>query len=277
MNIFPSHGLAGAIVRELASEPVETSLLMDRLAKRGFKVTKQGVYKALAQLRAQDIAFLQKGKVILNAHWLQRLNHFVSVAQHQFLDPKLSAGHFANLRDGERITYSFKNPVLVDTFWNHVLYILFETIPDLKNWYAYCPHHWFLLAHRQDELSLMKYMADHNIHYLFTCGHRAPLDRYMKKDFDGNNAQYHTLEKPLHISNRYLFNVLGDYIIEAWYDASVAKRIESFYSMHNKVTDQDILTLQKIVSTHARTKFVISRNRKKAERLRRPLKKYFHS
>jgi hypothetical protein len=276
MSLFPAGGLAEAVVLELYQGPLETELLLKVLEKKGWRVTKQGVYKALKNLRDQEIALLHRGEVSLNVRWLARLERFVSLAQHAYFDPSASAGQFANLREGERIVYSFKNPVSVDTFWNHVLYILFETLPNVDRWFAYSPHHWFLLAHRKEELALMKFMAERKIRYLFTAGHRYPLDRFVAKDFDGTKAQYCMKEKPLLTSSRLLFNVVGDFVIEAQYDARVAEAIEAFYASHQKITQEGIEELEKIVKMPGRVRFSITRNRKKAEKWKKVLEKDFY-
>lgn len=275
MPLFPAHGLAEAIVLELREGPLETAILVRQLRAHGWHVTVQGVYKALQLLREEEIALLHRGEVSLNVRWLQRVERFLSFTQHAYFDSEAGAGSFLNLRDGERITYSFKNPVFVDAFWNHVLYLLLELLPELDRWYAYIPHHWFLLARRKEELALQQFMKKRECRYLLTVGSRLPLDRAVANDFDGVTSQYYMLEKPL-FSSRYYLNIIGDFLIEAQYDQKVADLIEAFYQSHKSMTPSALTELEAIVKTPGRATLTISRNHRKAQKWSTLFEKNFY-
>ncbi|MFA6447645.1 MAG: hypothetical protein WCW31_05345 [Patescibacteria group bacterium] len=280
MSLFPTPGLAEEIVQVLRRGPLEIEELRGILAKQGKAATKQGIYKALRFLRQHDMVLLVSGEAQLNVRWLQRMQSFVSFASRAYFDPTLQEGHFLQLRDGDRIQYSFKNPVQVDIFWNHVLYILFEAMPKLDRWYAYASHNWFLLARRSEELQLKNYMLRHGMRYLFTAGHRLPLDRSIAAEFDGVMSQYHMLEKPLFPKKKgslgTVLNIVGDYVIEALYDKQTAAKIEKFYATHDKRDKKTIFELEAIVAQPAKIRFVIQKNSAKAEKLTRLFEKNFY-
>ncbi len=279
MVLFPSSELAERIVEELRQGPLETVELIKRLQKTN-QVTVQGIYKALRSLRKQEIVLLQQREATLNLHWLHELESFATLAEHAYHDTQSQSGHFLQLHDGDRISYSFKNPIQVDAFWNHILYSLFAALPKTKQWFAYASHCWFLIGRRKEELTLQKFMARRGINYLFTVGHRSALDRVVSKDFDGTHAQYAMLGEPLFTKKRaYLgvvLNVFGPYIIEAHYDQATVDRIEHFYQTTTKLTPTSIKELEAIVALPSRIKFVISRNEKKAEKLARQFGKRFY-
>lgn len=280
MAIFPSSTLSEAIVLELGHGPLAMDGLRKALARRGISVTVQAVYKALRGLRQKGLVFLQKGEATLNIRWLQQLETFVSLAQHAYADPMVGNGNFLQLRDRDRIVYSFKNPVQVDAFWNHVLYILFAAHPKLDRWYAYSSHHWFLLGRRKEELALMGYMRRRGTRYLFTVGHRTSLDRAVAKDFDGDMAQYHMLDKP-HFPGRHnhlgiVLNVLGDYVIEAQYDKRTVDDIEAFYRTHARIEPRSMNELEERVTRRAKIRLVIMRDAAKAKKLTRLFEKNFY-
>jgi hypothetical protein len=280
MSLFPTPGLAEEIVQILRRGPLDVEELRTALAKQSKPATKQGVYKALRFLRQQDIVLLVRGEAQLNVHWLQRIQSFISLASRAYFNPNLQEGHFLQLRDGDRIQYSFKNPIQVDIFWNHVLYILFEAIPKLDRWYAYASHNWFLLGRRQEELDLKDFMLRHGIRYLFTAGHKSPLDRSIANEFDGVMAQYHMLDEPLFPKRKdnlgLVLNLVGDYIIEAQYDKQTTSRIEHFYAMHDKRDKQTVTELEKVVAEPAKIKFVIQKDSTKAKKLSRLFEKNFY-
>ncbi len=289
MSIFPGRGIAELIVVALRKGPLTVDALAEYVAKKYQKVTIQGMYKALRKLRAERIVILHKKKAVLDRTWIQKLERFVLVTEHAYKTPSGDSGHFLQMADGDRITYSFKDPLQVDIFNNHILYILFDALPNVDRWFAYAPHHWFMLARREEEIALMRHMNSKGIKYLFTSGYDGRLDRYIKKEFDGINAKYHMRERPLFKDKSYhqgiVINVFGDYIIEVRHDRETARKIDSFYkksqaglSHGNKegmLDPKKIDELKNIVSKQSHNKLSISRNAEKAERLRKIFGKNF--
>lgn len=280
MPLFPGPGLAEAIVLELHQGPLETETLLKRLYARGQQATKQGIYKALRALRANEIVFLNQGEASLSVRWLERLERFVTLTQHSYFDPLSQAGHFLNLADGERVTYTFKNPTSADAFWNHALYILFEANPTVRAWYAYAPHCWYMLARKKEEQALYRFINKHGARVLYTVGNTTALDRSIAKAFDGDKTQYHLRSTPLAPGRSerlgVVVNVVGDFVIEAEYESSIVDQIETFYRTHKMINQEQIKELEAIVTTPAKVKLTIRRNQKRAQKLARSLTKPFY-
>ncbi len=264
------------ILDHLQHGPVVMLDLIEKIKQQRPGTTKQGVYAALRQLKKQEVVVIHKGTASLNVTWLTQIGRYIEVAQHHYFKDEISIGHFANLQNGERIQYSFQNPVLTDAFWNHAVFILIETTPSDTPFIAYDPHVWFYLAHPENELALVEFVATHKRQYLVVSGANTPLDKYPKTLLDGTHAQYHALHKPLFKKNNYYLNIIGDFLIEAWIDAQIAKKIDQFYQEHVKYTDDVRNEFRTIVEQRGKSKLVISRNVKKAERLRKKLIKPFY-
>jgi len=123
-------------------------------------------------------------------------------------------------------------------------------------------------------------MRKPGIRYLFTAGHKSSLDRAIAKDFDGDMAQYHMLDKPL-FSGRHnhlgiVLNVFGDYVIEAQYDKRTVDDIEAFYQTHTRIEPQSINELEERVTRRAKIRLVIIRDAAKAKKLSRLFEKNFY-
>lgn len=280
MITFPKHGLDQKIVDKLQKGPLKTGDLIQLVKKISGPVTIQGIYKSLRSLKKEGIVLVEKKEAMLNQFWLQQMEKFTSLAKHAYRYPISDSGHFLQMEDGDRITYRFKDPIQVDIFWNHILYILFDAIPNLDRWYAYSSHCWFLLARRKDELALKEYMNKRSIKYLFTVGHKTSLDQFVRSDFDGINSKYHMLTKPLFIEKvnnlGIVLNIVGDYIIQAQYDKITTDKIEKFYETHTRVDTESTKELEEIVSNGGQIKFVIMRNAKKANKLSKLFEKNFY-
>ncbi len=280
MISFPTSKLAEKIVEALCQGPLKTPELIENLKKMKVHATVQGIYKSLRMLRKQHIALLYKKEVVLNQSWLQQLQKFTLLAEHAYRHPISGSGHFLQMKNGDRITYEFKDPIQVDIFWNHVLYVLFDALPKTDRWYAYASHCWFLLGRRKDELALQDYMKARKILYLFTVGHNTSLDRAVRKDFDGTHSKYHMLEKPLFGKRKnnlgIVLNIVGDYIIEAQYDKKVTDAIESFYKTNTVINSDNVTQLEGIVSSPSQIRFTITKDSSKAAMLSRAFEKNFY-
>ncbi|MDD5068516.1 MAG: hypothetical protein PHS53_04620 [Candidatus Pacebacteria bacterium] len=280
MISFPTQGLGEKIVDALRTGPFKTGDLIQYLREKKVKGTIQGIYKSLRVLRKQHIVLMQKKEVVLNQSWLRQMGDFAALAEHAYRHPASDSGHFLQMQDGDRITYEFKDPIQVDIFWNHVLYVLFDALPKVDRWYAYASHCWFLLGRRKDELALRDYMVNKGICYLFTVGNKTPLDRLVAKDFDRVNSKYHMLEKPLFPKRKnslgLVLNIVGDYVIEAQYDKHITDRIEQFYKTNTIINPEKTSELQAIVSLPSRIKFTITKDAEKAAKLSRMFEKNFY-
>ncbi len=279
MPIFPPTGLGEALILELRHGPQDVQALIDKLCLGGHKATKQGAYKALRFLRAREMVFLQAGKAFLNLRWLERLEHFVSLTQHTYADPASNTSHLLNIEDGERIVYSFKNPISLDGFLNDLFYSLLEALPNLDHCYSYASHNWFLLAHREEELSLYRRMNKRGVRVLYTVAHTTPLDRLAAKDFNGDMMQYHMAEGSTFFTHRkqvgLVVHIIGDFVIQAEYEERFIQAIDLFYSKNTFISAERACELNSIISTFGRTKLVITRHEKKAQKFRRRLERNF--
>lgn len=237
--------------------------------------TKQGVYAALRNLKKEEVVVLHAGRASLNAAWLTNVHRYFTIAEHYYFQKNVGAGHFANLREGEKIQYTFTSPLVADTFWIHALFILIETTPQGSHFIAYNPHCWFFLAHAESERGFVRFALAHKRLYLMSVGARTPLDRLVVQEVDGTRSQYAMLTRAPFPSTRYI-NIIGDYVIDVSLEKRVADAMDAFYVRTREWTPDAARELHHLVEGRGRIKLIISRNAKKAERLRRKLLKSFY-
>ena len=113
------------------------------------------------------------------------------------------------------------------------------------------------------------------------------LNKLLDKDFFLEPPKKESLEgkyaladvtyagKKLFPSENYYLNIIGDYIVEVWLDTECEKRMQHLYSSTKKYSDSVQYELQSIIEERGKTKLVVSRNIKKAERLKKKLLKFF--
>lgn len=255
---------------------IATTSLIEQIRGQRQGTTKQGVYVALRQLRREEVVVLHNKKASFNVRWLKQMDQFIKSAEQNYIESDFGRDNFLNLKDGERISYFFSNPTETDNFWGHALVILGESsVPSDEPAYLYNPHEWFLIARRESERECFDIITKER-RLLLTAGGKTPLDRAVANEFDGDRGQYHMLDTPLFAKNNYYFNIVGDFIIEVWIDPSIAAQIESLYHKTEGLSDDTAGELIKIVAGNGRSRLTISRNAKKAERLKKMLRKNFY-
>lgn len=273
--MFPfHHSLEQLIISHLQKGPLSTSDLLSALQKKRIGTTKQGMYAVLRKLIKAEIVVKHKTQLSLNAAWLTKMERFVSLASH-FYSSGVGSGNFLDLTDGEHISYAFKSANSTDAFWIHVLLLLTEAYPEAA-FLAYNPHCWFFLVRPESERTLRDVIVRNKSQYLVIVGGKQPLDRAIRKEFDGKGSQYSMREKPLCKKNNYYLNVIGDYIIEVTIDVAQANAIERLYNSAKSFTPDIEDELRDIITSKGRTRLVVSRDKKKAEKLRRTLAKPFY-
>jgi hypothetical protein len=263
------------ILKHLQNGPVLMLDLVEKLKIDRLNTTKQAVYAALRGLKKSEQIITYKGVASINLTWLNSMVNYFNLTKHNYIKGLVSDGDFVNLEDKDKIKYYFQSPIKADIFWTHALYLLIEKIEKKEPVYMYNPHEWFLLARKENELELFNTISRKEHRLLLTVGNDSFLDRYVNKYFDNNFSQYHVRNKKLFNENNYYLNIIGDFLIEVWMDKKVSDKIDDLYKetkSYNKDVDE---SLKSIVGMESKMKIVISRNHKKAEKIKSSLKRYF--
>ncbi|MDP1690060.1 MAG: hypothetical protein Q8L52_02560 [bacterium] len=264
------------ICTQLQRGSVDTTTLIAQIREQRPKTTKQGVYAALRQLRRDEIVVMHAKKASLNVRWLKQMDQFFLIAEQYYVEGDFGRDNFLNLKDGERISYFFSTPTETDQFWGHALLILAESAASNDEpVYLYNPHEWFLLARSESEREYISIITRRR-RFLLTAGAKTPLDRAVANEFDGDMSQYHMLDAPLFTKNNYYLNIIGDFFIEVWLDPHIAAHIEEVYREAEKVDEDIKIKLAEIVACKGRSKLTISRNIKRAAKLKKMLGKNFY-
>ncbi len=250
----------------------ELRTLLQRKEKGG--VTKQGMYRVLRRLIRAEIVVKHAKQISLNVAWLTKMESFVSLAEHFYMSDNRS-GSFLGLTDGEKIKYEFQTLKSTDAFWIHMLFLLAEANPNTP-WFGYNPHDWFFLVRAESERLFRDFLIKNGGQYLMTSYDTGYLDRLIHKEFDDKNSQYYIRKSPLFEKNNYYLNVIGDYVIEVWIDPTQARAIENIYSSATKFTPDIEKQLQGVINSSGKTKLIVARDKKRAEKLKRMLAKPFY-
>lgn len=251
----------------------EALLIEAQTIKPGF--TKQALYQLLRKLIDREIIVKQGKKFSLSQLWILRMNDFFSMTQKRYGLGEQSGNDFLSLSDGDKINYTFKGSADADKFWGHAFSLLGDTLEN-EPLYIYNPHEWFFFARKDSEEFLFTKLQKRNQQVWLLCGGTTALDKYSAKHFDGKILQYYMTDEEIFEARNYYLNIFNDYIIEARLDEKTAEKVDRFYnetSSWNETVGQKMATLV----SEGKTVITISRNKKKAEKLKKLFVPYFYT
>lgn len=258
------------IVDSLADGPHDSLVLLEKIQKRT-KVTKQGFYRALRELLSDEIITKNKQLVLLNPLWASRVEKFVerinTVSTHKESEALLRLG------EGDTMVFRFKSVIDLYLLWNHYFFIFCQKTEGPVVFFN--THNFWALIRSDIENGMYAWIKENNKKAYSVIGHGTPLDRatsdYMKTDY-GIELTYQST--PL-IRETVFPAVFGDYIMSTIIDLTTVRAIDELYQKYKKWEPAVQEELEQIISQMKRSKVVIERNKKKAEKIRKKLMGYF--
>ncbi len=262
------------ILEILIEGKISTLDLIKRILKILPSSSKQAIYKSLKDLRENEIVIYKREEVSLSSLWLKRVSEFLEKAEQEY---KVDDGrlNLLSLKEGEKVSYHFNSFYNTDIFWAHAFNLMYDGINKDLPILIYNPHEWFLLAREESETYLFnKFIKDNR--KLFTYVPETDLlDKFVAKYFDQKNTKYYSNDKHHFKNKNYYVNVFGDFILEAWLDKKVCSLIDDFYKQ-TKVFDAEArIKLLEIIKKKGKSRLQISKNKKKAQEIRKIFEKYF--
>lgn len=274
MDLSTPHTTEEVLLRTLGNRALNGESLLLEAQKVKPSFTKQALYQLLRRLIDREIVVKHGKQFSLSQVWILKMNDFFASAQKRYGLGEQSGNDFLSLSDGDKINYTFKSSADADKFWGHAFSLLGDTLTN-EPLYIYNPHEWFFFARKESEEFLFKDLQNKNQQVWLLCGGTTALDKYSAKYFDGRVLQYHMTSEEIFEARNYYVNIFNDYIIEARLDEKTADGVDRFYqetSSWNESVDEKMLTLV----SEGKTQITISRNKKKADKLKRVFTPYFY-
>ncbi len=264
------------LILDVLSDGQQSTLaLIDKIREKRPQTTKQAVYQALRVLKANETIVQSREEVSLSSVWLKRLADFTEKAELNYKQKERPSTNFLGLKQGEKISYTFKTFEATDMFWAHAFDVLADVTMQTSPIFLYNPHEWFLLARPESEIYLFDHTVKNGRKMFLMIGNNDPLDMYVSKFFDGEKKNYYASPKALFLKNNYYLNVLDDFLIEVWLDPKVSAEIDYVYK-HTKIFDENIKAkILEIIKKRGKNKLIITRNKRKADQVKRMFKEYF--
>lgn len=260
------------IIDQLKNGPKKSVDLVSYMLAKDIR-TKQGVYKAIRKLEKEEIVTISKKEVSLSSIWLKKMSDFFSLAQHHYKQP-LTASGFLSLSFGQKFSFSLRSLTELDIFSAHVFYLLNQVISKKEPIFAFNHHQWFYYGRQENDQFLSYDIKNKQQPLLLLLGDKNDLNLAVKKRYNEGSFQCHILDKEIFPHN-YYFNILGDFLIEAYLDDKAVNYLDDFFKKYKKFDDAACNELSVIINSKSKVRMIISKNVKKIERLKKVFKKYF--
>ncbi len=273
MNLINPQKIEDLILKLLMKGELNTTSLLSHIREIRKDTTKQGFYAALRKLKAEEVILIYKGTVSLNTVWIKKMRDAFEILGRTYTTEQTSFD-VLDLQDKESISYSFSTIKNLDIFWGHSQNILMHNTPNHEPIYAYDPHYWFYLARKDTESELLKEIVQNKRQFLMSVGNSAGLDKLIKPDFNNNYLQYNYAK--MFEADNYYMTVIGNYITEVYLDENISEKIHQIYKSTRTDDKNAILLLKTFLEARARNRIKISRNKNKADKLKKKLGKNFY-
>jgi hypothetical protein len=242
------------------------------------KATIQGVYKALRQLKKEEVVVSHHKTIALSTVWLaaeverlERIQKTYSLREHFF--------NVKNTNRDQTVSFRFKTINELDLFWTHAFLSLEEHCAQADISIAIAPHDWFIYARKQTDQAWVKKHSSKQRKLWVIVTHADVLDkkviRARKKDPDTEIEAL--FENPLHQNELTYYSSIGPYIIKVILDKSVGKALNIFVATHTTfpLTEQDEYEIADIMKTKGTFRISITKSERKALLIKKKLGKYF--
>ncbi len=237
----------------------------------------QGFYNLIKKLAANRV-LVKEGKLVsIDGSWIYNLLNFTNVLQQNYFGTNAAAATIL-LDEGESKTFTLDSVIGMDNFWWHALIIVIfyyatEEHKD-KNAYVYVHHSWFQLIRTSSEQALNDAYSQHNMRLYHVDGSLSFLDSLTPQLIAGKNvdARHEIINE---FGPNYYVVVIGDFIFETKLPVHIYDRMEEIYTSVTKMTQFDSSKILNLVIEPARTNLTISRDKKRAKKIRKRIQTVF--
>lgn len=258
------------IITTLSTGAMDSVILQERISREN-SITKQGFYKALRELVASEVVVKNKQLVLLNNVWVNKLNDFLGTIDTNY--QRNAENTFLGLEEGESLVYHFKTIPSLDALWMHNFFLVAKKESE-EPIIFYNSHEFWSLFRFAEESFMYKWIKDNKRENYLVMGSNTDMDRSTTqyiKDM-GLNVAY---EETPSFNKNYFTTVIGDYILDTILDMNTANAIDKLYKSNAVWNEGVAKELEGILCRLKRSKVVISKNKKKAEQIKKKLTKYF--
>lgn len=264
-NLSP---VESSLVELLLRQPSTAVELLQLVQKCKPKTPKQTIYQGIRKLLKKDIVVVHKKIISLNKIWVSEVKErFEKVSS--FCDPLLL------IPEGKSIYHEFPNLSIAISHWSHAGLVLGEQAPKNIPLVFWNPHHFFFITNTQSERRFFSDLQKQGKTILVTTGDTTAVDKLIRKSETNTSTFRMNLEEDTSFPNTYYLDCYGDFVIETFLEQELADAIDNWFLTTKTITEKSKQSLLELFTKDFTITQKISRNNKKAQKLRALLLKGF--
>jgi hypothetical protein len=259
------------IVEFLHSNESLGPTLLTEMQKKDPGISKETYYRVLRKLLLEEVITKKKKTYEINRQWLQRVYRFSK----KYIEPAENTHDIVSLEDGDKITYKFKNPILMGIFWTHAYNPIFNRHNPNDPILIFHPHEWLIHARTESELFFLSRFTDDKKLAFFALGSTSPLDKEFAEKYSSTYIQT-GVGLHLGLGKTEYINVVGDFIFKISVSKRFSEDIDSFFKQYKKITPENLAELKKLCDRKDPAKLTLIRSKNEAAKWRVKFNKYFY-
>ncbi|MEZ4210820.1 MAG: hypothetical protein R3B39_00775 [Candidatus Paceibacterota bacterium] len=260
------------IVEILHKNPLNGPSLLKRLRDQESTPSKESFYRILRDLKKEEIIHKNGSIYTLNRIWLKRMRGFID--KHIQSDTL----NILDMQDGDKITYKFKNPNLMGIYWAHSGNVVFDNATSNTPILIYHPHEWLIYTRtHSEEFFLQNFVNGYNHgkgKVLWIMGGNTTLDKKFQKEWNKGLLEIGTGLDIGAGKNLYV-NVVEDYVFIVTTEKSFGDKLDKIFQENETMTPKALEELRNLTENNYKTKLVLMKSKKEAEKWKKKFKKYF--
>lgn len=260
------------IVEILDRNPLDGPSLLKKLTEQENAPSKESFYRILRSLKEDEIVHKDGPIYTLNRIWLKRMRDFID--KHIQSDTL----NILDMQEGDKITYKFKNPNLMGIYWAHSGNVVFDNVGSKTPILIYHPHEWLIYTRtHSEEFFLQNFVNGYDRgkgKVFWIMGGNTPLDKKFQKEWNKGLLEIGTGIDIGAGKNLYV-NVVGDYVFLVTTEKSFGEKLDQIFQTNEIMSPKALVELKGLTEKNYRTKLVLMKNKKEADKWKKKFKKYF--
>lgn len=274
-TLDPLHAIQSAVIETLSDHyPIAMSDLYGKITEQfNVQISKQNLYRTVAQLIAAQVLVREKGSLSLNRIWARHIVMLGEILKRNYFSDRGQASKFPGAASRSKV-FKAGSLAQLDPIWTDVLVELSEHVKG-KKLFGYNSHPWYSIGMRDTEQRVMKGLVEGGIQVYLMYGNDSFLDRYGKRliEFPG----YHTVcvtQKDFPPEG-YALWVGGPYLIEVEFPAMIARQFKFIFDTIQAPQQLDIELFSDIFKVKAQCSLRLTHDPARAVSTKKRIEKYF--
>lgn len=274
-KLDPIHPVQSAIIETLAERQGLNvkELFEDVTRTTKVEVSRQNLYRVVAQLIDNGILQKANGRLSLKQEWVSR---FLRVADSMRFNygSQESAPKSLPKRNGERMEFQADSLMSLDLVWIDILFRFLQETKE-RSWYAYNSHPWYAVGSLDTEHHFFERLMLRGVSVFLVYGNDSFLDRYGLNLISLTGFKTAISTTTQLASEGYALWACGPYILEVTIPEELNKHFTYFFNSVSAVEQFNPDFFSQIFRMRAKCSLSVEYNAERSRKLQKKLLKCF--